>query len=71
VERKVIVVVTTNKGMDDIQTETGRHIRLWLQLQKRVGTMYQQEVEREGNVSDCGCDYKTRAETMYSLEGRG
>lgn len=27
---------------------------------------YALEVEREGDVSDCGCDYKTRADMTYS-----
>jgi hypothetical protein len=29
--------------------------------------MYQLEEEMEGNVSDRGCDYKTRAERTYRL----
>jgi hypothetical protein len=29
---------------------------------------YSLEVEKEGSLSDCPCDYKTRAGTTYGLE---
>jgi hypothetical protein len=34
----------------------------------RAEMTYTLEVEREGDVSDCSCDYKTRAGTTYFLE---
>jgi hypothetical protein len=65
------VVATTNEGRDYVQPgggEGGCHVRLWLRLDNRAGMTYTLVVESQGDASNCGCDYKTRAGKTYRLE---
>jgi hypothetical protein len=64
--------VITNEGKDyNVHPEDrkgGQRVRSQVRLQKRARTTYTLKVEREGDMSDCSCNYKTRTGTTYRLE---
>src|SRR5437588_11519840 len=69
-----ITVGTTNEGRDDVRAggaDGGQHVRSRLGLQTRAGMTYCLEVQREGDMSDRGWDYKRGQGWCTSWRWRG